>query len=83
MRRVSRVGRCYFPPVHDDEFLKYVGSRLAALPGVEAATLGGSRVEGTSRPDSDWDLSLYYRGHFEAQTLRDIGWPGQVAELGG
>jgi hypothetical protein len=82
-QRVRRVGRCYFPLVHDDEFLRYVGGRLAALPGVEAVTLGGSRVEGTSRPDSDWDLSLYYRGHFEPQTLRDIGWPGQVAELGG
>ncbi len=69
--------------MHDDEFLNYVGARLAALPGVEAVTLGGSRVEGTSRPDSDWDFSLYYRGHFEPQTLRDVGWPGQVAELGG
>lgn len=77
------VGWCYFLPVHDDEFLGYVGGRLAALPGVEAVTLGGSRVEGTSRPDSDWDFSLYYRGHFEPQTLRDIGWPGQVAALGG
>lgn len=69
--------------MRDDEFLDFVAARLAALPGVEAVTLGGSRVEGTSRPDSDWDLSLYYRGHFDPQSLRDIGWPGQVGELGG
>src|SRR5205823_10490450 len=35
------------------------------------------------RPDSDWDFSLYYRGLFDPQTLRDIGWPGRVGELGG
>lgn len=67
----------------DEAFLSYVGDRLAALPGVRAVTLGGSRAEGTNRPDSDWDFSLYYRGRFEPRTLRDIGWPGEVAELGG
>ena len=48
-----------------------------------AVTLGGSRAEGTHRPDSDWDFSVYYRGHFDPQTLRDIGWPGEVFEVGG
>lgn len=57
-------GRCYLPPVGDDEVFDFVAARLAALPGVEVVTLGGSRVEGTRRPDSDWDLPLYYRGHF-------------------
>ena len=41
---------------------------------MEAVTLGGSRAEGTSRPDSDWDFSLYYRGRFEPRALRDGGW---------
>jgi hypothetical protein len=50
---------------------------------VRAVTLGGSRAEGTHRPDSDWDFSVYYRGHFDPQTLRDIGWPGEVFEVGG
>jgi len=50
---------------------------------VDAVTLGGSRAEGTNRPDSDWDFSLYYRGRFEPQALRDIGWPGEVSEIGG
>ncbi|MGH3294070.1 MAG: nucleotidyltransferase domain-containing protein, partial [Trebonia sp.] len=48
----------------DDTFPAYVADRLAGLPGVRAVTLGGSRAEGTHRPDSDWDFSVYYRGHF-------------------
>lgn len=67
----------------DTAFLRLVGDRLGDLPGVEAVTLGGSRAEGTDRPDSDWDFSLYYRGRFDPQDLRDVGWPGQVSELGG
>jgi len=69
--------------VNDEGFLIYVGDRLAELPGVEAVTLGGSRAEGTHRPDSDWDFSLYYRGHFDPRALRDVGWPGEVSEVGG
>jgi hypothetical protein len=34
---------------------------LAALPGVVAIALGGSRAAGTARPDSDTDIALYYR----------------------
>src|SRR6201993_2297580 len=67
----------------DNAFLDYVAEHLAELPGVEAVTLGGSRAEGTHRPDSDWDFSIYYRGHFDPQALRDIGWPGEVFEVGG
>ena len=67
----------------DDAFLTHVGDRLAGLPGVRAVTLGGSRAEGTHRPDSDWDFSVYYRGRFDPQALRDIGWPGEVSEIGG
>jgi predicted nucleotidyltransferase len=69
--------------VDDDAFPAYVADRLGGLPWVEAVTLGGSRAEGTHRPDSDWDFSVYYRGHFDPQTLRDIGWPGEVFEVGG
>lgn len=67
----------------DDAFPVYVAERLGGLPGVAAVTLGGSRAEGTHRPDSDWDFSIYYRGHFDPQALRDIGWPGEVFEVGG
>ena len=67
----------------DDEFPAYVGDRLGVLPCVRAVTLGGSRAEGTHRPDSDWDFSIYYRGPFDPQALRDLGWPGEVFEVGG
>jgi predicted nucleotidyltransferase len=69
--------------VDDDSFPPYVAGRLAELPTVQAVTLGGSRAEGTHRPDSDWDFSIYYRGRFDPQTLRDVGWPGEVSEVGG
>jgi Nucleotidyltransferase domain len=70
--------------VNDDPgFLDYVADRLMALPRVEAVALGGSRATGTNRPDSDWDFAVYYRGDFDPQDLRDLGWPGQVSEIGG
>lgn len=67
----------------DKAFLEYVADRLVSLPCVEAVTLGGSRASGTHRLDSDWDFSVYYRGRFDPQALRDIGWPGEVSEVGG
>jgi predicted nucleotidyltransferase len=71
------------PRPKQDDFLDRVADQLAALRGVEAVSLGGSRAAGTHRPDSDWDLAIYYRGAFEPQDLRDIGWPGEVSEIGG
>ncbi|PJE96167.1 DNA polymerase subunit beta [Streptomyces carminius] len=70
----------------DQVFLDQVADRLAALPGVRAVTLGGSRAQGVHRPDSDWDLALYYRGGadpFDPADLRAAGRPGEVSELGG
>jgi hypothetical protein len=78
----GRAG-CYLPRVDDHAFLDHVAGRLASLPGVAAVTLGGSRAAGTHRPDSDWDFGIYYRGHFDPQALRDLGWPGEVSEVGG
>jgi hypothetical protein len=69
--------------VSDDAFPAYVGERLGRLPGVLAVTLGGSRAEGTHRPDSDWDFSLYYRGAFNPDDLRQLGWPGDIFPVGG
>ncbi|WP_378731355.1 nucleotidyltransferase domain-containing protein [Nocardia brasiliensis] len=66
----------------DKTFLAHVADQLAALPGVAAVTLGGSRAEGTHTPDSDWDFAVYYREHFDPADLREIGWPGEVSELG-
>lgn len=67
----------------DHAFLHHVADALATLPAVEAVTLGGSRAQGTARPDSDWDLGIYYRAGFDPRTLRDIGWEGEVSEIGG
>jgi predicted nucleotidyltransferase len=67
----------------DQAFLDRLADPLCALPGVQAVTLGGSRAQGTARHDSDWDLAVYYRGTFEPQHLRDLGWTGEVSEIGG
>lgn len=66
----------------DRTFLDHAADRLAALPGVRAVTLGGSRAQGTHRPDSDWDLAVYYRGGFDPEDLRAVGWPGEVFGIG-
>jgi predicted nucleotidyltransferase len=67
----------------DAKFPGYVAERLSGVPGVTAVALGGSRAAGTQRPDSDWDFSLYYRGQFEPQDLRALGWPGEISRIGG
>lgn len=67
----------------DQRFVGTVADGLAGLPGVEAVTLGGSRAQGTQRPDSDWDVALYYRHGFDPAALRALGWPGEVSEIGG
>lgn len=66
-----------------EAFLEQIATALYALPGIEGVSLGGSRAQGTDRDDSDWDLAIYYRADFEPQTLRDLGWPGEVSEIGG
>jgi hypothetical protein len=69
----------------DEDFAAYVAAGLAGLPGVRAVALGGSRVTGGARPDSDWDFSLYYRASqqpFDPEALRGLGWPGDVFPLG-
>jgi len=67
----------------DQGFLDSVADRLAALPTVRAVVLGGSRAQGTHKPDSDWDMAVYYRGPFDPADLRAIGWEGEVSEVDG
>ena len=58
---------------------------LSALRGAVAVVLGGSRALGTNRPDSDWDLGLYYHSSQRAidpNDLRGLGDIGHVSELG-
>lgn len=67
----------------DSQFVDCVAARLAGLPGVSAVSLGGSRVSGTHTASSDWDFALYYRGRFDPEDLRSVGWAGTVSEIGG
>lgn len=65
-----------------------MAARLTALPGIRAVALGGSRARGTHRPDSDWDLGLYYRGAPDVAALAALasevqGSPIEVAGPGG
>ncbi|MEV5813016.1 nucleotidyltransferase domain-containing protein [Streptomyces mutabilis] len=70
------------PSLTDQAFLDMTADRLAALPTVRAVTLGGSRAQGTHGPDSDWDLAVYYRGAFDPDDVRALGWAGEVCEVG-
>ncbi|GGZ30079.1 DNA polymerase subunit beta [Streptomyces inusitatus] len=69
--------------MNDAVFVSRVAERLAALPSVEAVALGGSRAQGTHTPESDWDFAVYYRGGFDPDDLRAVGWKGEVSEVGG
>ncbi|MFJ9036434.1 nucleotidyltransferase domain-containing protein [Streptomyces sp. NPDC102406] len=74
------------PHLTDTAFLDHLADRLAALPGVRAVSLGGSRAQGTHSEASDWDTAVYYRGSeglFEPRHLRAAGWDGEVSEIGG
>jgi predicted nucleotidyltransferase len=64
-------------------FVDHVADALRDVLGVEGVALGGSRAQGTSRPDSDWDFAVYYREGFDPEAIRKLGWPGQLSELGG
>ncbi|KUJ70505.1 DNA polymerase subunit beta [Streptomyces albus subsp. albus] len=66
----------------DEAFLARLTDQLAALPRVRAVALGGSRATGAHRPDSDWDLAVYYRGAFSPDSLRELGLPGEVSGIG-
>src|SRR5436305_3037220 len=66
----------------DAALTEHVVDRLAGLPDVQAVSLGGSRAAGTHRPDSDWDFGVYYRGRLDTDTIRAIGWEGEVFEPG-
>ncbi|MDG9725487.1 nucleotidyltransferase domain-containing protein [Streptomyces sp. DH41] len=70
------------PTLTDQAFLDTTADRLAGLPTVRAVTLGGSRAQGTHGPDSDWDLAVYYRGTFDPDDVRALGWPGEVSGIG-
>ena len=58
--------------------MEYLAARLAAIPGVVAVTLGGSRATNTAVAGSDWDFGLYYRDRIDPADIVALGWPGKV-----
>jgi len=71
-----------------DNTIEDMAARLARTPGVRAVALGGSRARGSHRPDSDWDLGVYYRGGVDTGALAALaseltGRPVEVAGPGG
>ncbi|MFJ2779372.1 nucleotidyltransferase domain-containing protein [Kitasatospora sp. NPDC087315] len=64
--------------------IESMAGRLAGVPGVVGVLLGGSRARGEHRPESDWDLGVYYRGEPDLGALRALAGPGvEVAGPGG
>lgn len=55
-----------------DTTISTMAERLSKVPGIRAVALGGSRARGTHRPDSDWDLGLYYRGTPDMTVLTEL-----------
>ena len=62
--------------------MRHLVRELAAIPGVVAVALGGSRGRGAADDRSDWDFGLYYRGRIRADDVRALGWEGEVVEPG-
>lgn len=52
-----------------------MAGRLVDVPGVVGVMLGGSRARGEHRPDSDWDLGVYYRGPLDLDALQALAGP--------
>jgi predicted nucleotidyltransferase len=62
-----------------------LAEELAGLAGAVAVVLGGSRATATHRPDSDWDLGVYYRRSqrpLDPGDVRRLGHEGLVSRLG-
>lgn len=53
----------------DDEALREMAKRLVQVDGIVGVVLGGSRARGEHRPDSDFDLGLYYERPLDTEAL--------------
>jgi hypothetical protein len=68
--------------VSEEQILVFA-QELGSVRGVEAVALGGSRANGTHRPDSDVDLGLYVTGDVDRAALSEIAsqWSKQDAVI--
>ncbi|MFD7446461.1 nucleotidyltransferase domain-containing protein [Streptomyces sp. NPDC059909] len=71
-----------------NDLIEAMAAGLLGVRGVRAVALGGSRARGAHRPDSDWDLGVYYRGSLDVAGLASLaagltGSPVEVAGPGG
>ena len=75
-----------------DPLLERVSPALAAVPGVVAVSLGGSRATGAAHASSDYDIGLYFRERVGLDVTRllevvkgivDEPAATQVTEVGG
>nr|WP_203416285.1 nucleotidyltransferase domain-containing protein [Jiangella ureilytica] len=55
-----------------DDVVAAMADALTEVGGVVGTVLGGSRARGTHRPDSDYDLGLYYRGELDLARLGEL-----------
>jgi predicted nucleotidyltransferase len=62
------------------DVVEHLAPLLAAIPGVVAVALGGSRARGEAGPESDWDFGLYYRDTIDTDAIRALGFAGEVFE---
>jgi hypothetical protein len=60
----------------DEAFISTIAERLRDVPGISAVVLGGSRGRGAAKPDSDYDLGIY----FDSPEAFDIAALNRVAQ---
>lgn len=63
-----------------DPIVERIAAQVAAIGGVTAVALGGSRARGDHRADSDWDLGVFYRGALDTNAIRALRYSGQIFE---
>ncbi|WAB82139.1 nucleotidyltransferase domain-containing protein [Microcella daejeonensis] len=69
----------------DDARLRRMADDLCLVRGVHAVSLGGSRARGTHRPDSDFDLGVYYDVGLDRDALEELAsrWSDQPVPVAG
>lgn len=60
--------------IMNEAFISNIVDRMRGVRGVQAVVLGGSRGRGTAKPDSDWDIGIYFDSAktFDIAALNEI-----------